>query len=82
MATTAEAPSLNKLLVSTGKMLLFSSGGDIDGREDKKTRDKAIKSVAAFLSQTDVRALPEHETTKLWKGIFYCACASAACSQT
>ncbi|KAI0782347.1 ribosomal RNA processing protein [Irpex lacteus] len=46
---------------------------------DKKTRDKAIKSLAAFLSQPSdgddanvARILPKSEMAKLWKGIFYC----------
>lgn len=41
--------------------------------EDKKTRDKAIKNLAAFLSDPSRDALPKAEMTKLWKGIFYCA---------
>ncbi|KAL1951142.1 hypothetical protein VTO73DRAFT_291 [Trametes versicolor] len=39
---------------------------------DKKTRDKAIKNLAAFLSDPSRDALPKAEMTKLWKGIFYC----------
>jgi ribosomal RNA-processing protein 1 len=37
---------------------------------DKKTRDKAVKGLAAFLSSQD--GLPPTEMAKLWKGIFYC----------
>ncbi|RDX51869.1 Nop52-domain-containing protein [Lentinus brumalis] len=39
---------------------------------DKKTRDKAIKSLAAFLSDPSREALPKAEMAKLWKGVFYC----------
>lgn len=39
--------------------------------EDKKTRDKAIKSLSTFLSSSK-DALPTPEMAKLWKGIFYC----------
>lgn len=38
---------------------------------DKKTRDKAVKSLAAFLSSAR-QPLPKLEMAKLWKGIFYC----------
>lgn len=45
-------------------------------QQDKKTRDKAIKSLTAFLSESsthnDGAGLPKSEMTKLWKGIFYC----------
>ncbi|EIN13934.1 ribosomal RNA processing protein [Punctularia strigosozonata HHB-11173 SS5] len=48
---------------------------------DKKTRDRAIKQLSAFLSQssaddvdepTTKALLPQAEMAKLWKGIFYC----------
>ncbi|RPD82217.1 Nop52-domain-containing protein [Lentinus tigrinus ALCF2SS1-7] len=39
---------------------------------DKKTRDKAIKNLAAFLSDSSREPLPKSEMTKLWKGVFYC----------
>ncbi|KAL4252472.1 RRP1 family protein [Abortiporus biennis] len=39
---------------------------------DKKTRDKAVKSLAAFLSDPSRDELPKLEMAKLWKGIFYC----------
>ncbi|KAI8995285.1 Nop52-domain-containing protein [Trametes punicea] len=39
---------------------------------DKKTRDKAIKNLAAFLSDPSRDVLPRSEMAKLWKGIFYC----------
>jgi ribosomal RNA-processing protein 1 len=37
---------------------------------DKKTRDKAVKSLSAFLSTSG--SLSQIEMAKLWKGIFYC----------
>ncbi len=43
--------------------------------QDKKTRDKAIKSLAAFLSDPSREALPKAEMAKLWKGVFYCTSA-------
>lgn len=39
---------------------------------DKKTRDKAVKHLALFLSNPENNALPEIEIAKLWKGLFYC----------
>ncbi|KLO20099.1 Nop52-domain-containing protein [Schizopora paradoxa] len=39
---------------------------------DKKTRDKAVKSLAKYLSENQGKALPKQEMAKLWKGIFYC----------
>ncbi|KAI0756336.1 Nop52-domain-containing protein [Daedaleopsis nitida] len=53
---SSSGPPLGKYLAST----------------DKKTRDKAIKNLAAFLSDPSRDALPQSEMTKLWKGIFYC----------
>ncbi|KAF8203812.1 nucleolar protein,Nop52-domain-containing protein, partial [Pholiota molesta] len=38
---------------------------------EKKTRDKAIKNLAIFLSDSD-NVIPKPEMDKLWKGIFYC----------
>ncbi len=38
---------------------------------DKKVRDKAIKNLSVFLSDSE-DALPPLELAKLWKGIFYC----------
>jgi hypothetical protein len=41
---------------------------------DKKTRDKAVKNLANFLSNSSQdAAIPDLEMAKLWKGIFYCA---------
>ncbi|KAI0073121.1 ribosomal RNA processing protein [Panus rudis PR-1116 ss-1] len=55
-SSSSSVPPLGKYLAST----------------DKKTRDKAIKSLAAFLSDPSRDDLPKLEMAKLWKGIFYC----------
>ncbi|EJF67193.1 Nop52-domain-containing protein [Dichomitus squalens] len=55
-SASANGPPLGKYLAST----------------DKKTRDKAIKNLAAFLSDPSRDALPKSEMAKLWKGVFYC----------
>ncbi|KAF7347692.1 rRNA processing protein [Mycena venus] len=39
---------------------------------DKKTRDKAIKSLAAFLADDEQEPISKPDMDKLWKGIFYC----------
>ncbi|KAH9178801.1 Nop52-domain-containing protein [Lactarius sanguifluus] len=39
---------------------------------DKKTRDKAVKNLSAFLSDPERPHLSSHDMDKLWKGIFYC----------
>lgn len=39
---------------------------------EKGTRDKAVKNLSAFLSNSPRDALPALEMAKLWKGIFYC----------
>ncbi|KAI5898032.1 Nop52-domain-containing protein [Schizophyllum commune H4-8] len=56
MATDTAAPPLAKYLAST----------------EKKTRDKAVKNLAVFLSDPSRDALPKSEMDKLWKGLFYC----------
>ncbi|KAI0964425.1 hypothetical protein AcW1_001248 [Taiwanofungus camphoratus] len=55
-STSSNTPPLGKYLAST----------------DKKTRDKAIKNLSAFLSDPSRDALPKSEMARLWKGIFYC----------
>ncbi|KAH9835867.1 Nop52-domain-containing protein [Rhodofomes roseus] len=55
-SSSSEVPPLAKYLAST----------------DKKTRDKATKQLAAFLSDPSRDSLPHSEMSKLWKGIFYC----------
>ncbi|KAJ7103355.1 nucleolar protein,Nop52-domain-containing protein [Mycena belliarum] len=39
---------------------------------DKKTRDKAIKSLSVFLSDDSQEPISKPDMNKLWKGIFYC----------
>lgn len=39
-------------------------------QEEKKTRDKAVKNLAIFLSDSQDE-IPKPEMDKLWKGIFY-----------
>ncbi|KAG7452318.1 Nop52-domain-containing protein [Guyanagaster necrorhizus] len=54
-STSLPVPPLGKYLAST----------------DKKVRDKAIKTLSVFLSDSE-DTLPPPELAKLWKGIFYC----------
>ncbi|PBK76788.1 Nop52-domain-containing protein [Armillaria solidipes] len=54
-SSSSPVPPLGKYLAST----------------DKKVRDKAIKNLSVFLSDSE-DALPPLELAKLWKGIFYC----------
>jgi len=57
MATSTDVPPLAKYLASP----------------DKKTRDKAVKNLAIFLSNSSPNiTIPDLEMAKLWKGIFYC----------
>lgn len=56
MPSTVDTPPLAKYFAST----------------EKKTRDKAIKNLATFLSEAPENALSKTEMDKLWKGIFYC----------
>ncbi|KIK97559.1 hypothetical protein PAXRUDRAFT_824818 [Paxillus rubicundulus Ve08.2h10] len=58
MATSSppEGPPLGKYLASS----------------EKKTRDKAVKNLAVFLSNDENNAMSDIEMAKLWKGIFYC----------
>ncbi|KAG8765801.1 hypothetical protein FRC12_007286 [Ceratobasidium sp. 428] len=39
---------------------------------DKKTRDKAIKALAVFLSDESQASMSAVDRAKLWKGLFYC----------
>ncbi|ESK90900.1 ribosomal rna processing protein [Moniliophthora roreri MCA 2997] len=55
-AAPSGAPPLGKYLAST----------------EKKVRDKAIKNLAAFLSDPEQNEISKSEMLKLWKGIFYC----------
>jgi ribosomal RNA-processing protein 1 len=55
-SSSSSTPPLNKYLAST----------------EKKTRDKAIKTLSVFLSDESRVEIPKSEMAKLWKGIFYC----------
>ena len=69
----AEAPPLGKYLASSGMCILkFPGFLFLTSSLDKKTRDKAVKQLAIFLSNDESNAMPEIEMAKLWKGIFYC----------
>nr|AAZ14904.1 conserved hypothetical protein [Coprinellus disseminatus] len=46
--------------------------GKVLASTEKKVRDKAIKSLAAFLSENSDNEIPPSEMKRLWKGIFYC----------
>ncbi|KAH6916987.1 ribosomal RNA processing protein [Coprinopsis sp. MPI-PUGE-AT-0042] len=46
--------------------------GKVLASTEKKTRDKAIKNLSVFLSQSGDHAISKYEMDKLWKGIFYC----------
>uniref|UniRef100_D8PRA3 Nop52-domain-containing protein n=1 Tax=Schizophyllum commune (strain H4-8 / FGSC 9210) TaxID=578458 RepID=D8PRA3_SCHCM len=65
MATDTAAPPLAKYLAST----------------EKKTRDKAVKNLAVFLSDPSRDALPKSEMDKLWKGLFYSVSPTSTCSE-
>ncbi|KAG8745024.1 hypothetical protein FRC10_008998 [Ceratobasidium sp. 414] len=39
---------------------------------EKKTRDKAINTLAAFLSDESQASMSSTDRAKLWKGLFYC----------
>lgn len=70
-AGMSSTPPLGKYLASAGTCALYIAFIYADALEDKKTRDKAIQSLSAFLSSSE-DALPQAEMNKLWKGIFYC----------
>lgn len=75
-ASSTDVPPLAKYLASTGhsSMTIFLSWQITHICTDKKTRDKAVKNLAIFLSnKSEDAAIPELEMAKLWKGIFYCA---------
>jgi ribosomal RNA-processing protein 1 len=59
----AEQTAIEKAEIPLGKYLAST---------EKKTRDGAIKSLANFLSQSDLEPMSDAEMAKLWKGIFYC----------
>jgi len=68
----SQTPPLGKYLASTGTLILEKRRFSCDTFADKKTRDKAVKNLAAFLSDPDRPRISNHEMDKLWKGIFYC----------
>ncbi|KAL4267954.1 RRP1 family protein [Pleurotus pulmonarius] len=55
-AASSATPPLAKYLAST----------------DKRTRDKSIKKLSVFLSESSENVLSKEDMDKLWKGIFYC----------
>jgi hypothetical protein len=72
-SSASRTPPLGKYLASTGTPT--HSQDDLfrlTPSADKKTRDKAVKNLAAFLSDPDRPHISSHEMDKLWKGIFYC----------
>jgi ribosomal RNA-processing protein 1 len=76
MASTSASrtPPLGKYLASTGTLIFQQNKflSSCDTSADKKTRDKAVKNLAAFLSDPDRPHISNHDMDKLWKGIFYC----------
>lgn len=71
--STSPTPPLAKYLASTGSFkpqIIFLLTDTYPS--DKKTRDKAVKNLAAFLTDSERPHLSNHELDKLWKGIFYC----------
>ncbi|KAG9103741.1 hypothetical protein FRC06_008473 [Ceratobasidium sp. 370] len=67
------APPLGKHLASTGRIAIrpIPFGANAASPE-KKTRDKAIKSLAVFLSDESQVSMSPTDRAKLWKGLFYC----------
>lgn len=75
-SSASRTPPLGKYLASTGTFILKSVCSSCDTSADKKTRDKAVKNLAAFLSDPDRPNISNHDMDKLWKGIFYCEISS------
>src|SRR6266849_3718307 len=71
-SSASRTPPLGKYLASTGTLISQKYRSSCDTSLDKKTRDKAVKNLAAFLSDPDRPHISNHEMDKLWKGIFYC----------
>lgn len=72
-SSTSPTPPLAKYLASTGSFapqIIFLPTDTYP--IDKKTRDKAVKNLAVFLTDPERPHLSSHELDKLWKGIFYC----------
>jgi ribosomal RNA-processing protein 1 len=75
-APPTNVPPLAKYLASTGINFTKQNKMTTNASSDKKTRDKAVKNLAVFLSNSSQNVLPDLEMATLWKGIFYCAFAS------
>jgi hypothetical protein len=72
MSTLSPLP-LGKHLASSGLLVLLASGFIFSCMpSDKKTRDRAVQGLSAFLCDGDNAKLSEKDLAKLWKGIFYC----------
>ena len=72
-SSASPTPPLAKYLASTGSLSRKVGFPPTDPHPtDKKTRDKAVKNLAAFLSDPEGPLISSHEMDKLWKGIFYC----------
>lgn len=74
-SSSNSAPPLSKYLASTGistPVFYFWLGLIYISFVEKKTRDKAIKTLSIFLSDESRDEIPKSEMKKLWKGIFYC----------
>ena len=72
-SSSTPTPPLAKYLASTGSFvpqIIFLLTDTYP--TDKKTRDKAVKNLAAFLTDPERPHLSSRELDKLWKGIFYC----------
>ena len=68
------APPFAKNLASNGTYNLSNLPRYLYNiQEDKKIRDKAIKSLASFLADDTQEPVSKPDMDKLWKGIFYCA---------
>jgi ribosomal RNA-processing protein 1 len=72
--TSESAPPLGKYLASTGgyPIILIFSCLTYD-KQEKKTRDKAVKNLSVFFSDPSRDAIAKSDMDKLWKGIFYSA---------
>ena len=69
-----DSPPLGKFLASSGELFLACYLFPAHFLEDKATRDKAVKHLVQFLSDSTASVLSDdRELAKLWKGIFYCA---------
>lgn len=74
MASSApvEMPPLGKHLASSGGFCVILDFLFDLGFKEQRTRDKAIKDLAVFLSDNEVSAMQNAQMAELWKGVFYC----------